>query len=972
VVSLVKKFPIHGVSQAFLGAHRIRWHGYGWLSSVARLRTGGLCSPCGEGVVGQAEFSGTWLCLPASHWVFGETLSYFTRVIMKRRRKTTPTPGVLLGAALLCATLIGLSFQPGHIEASELGGPERYLAHLSTDKPIYRIGETVYFRTLVLNAFNSIPAEGHDNGQLTIKSPRDATILEQRFQVQDAVGGVRWRVPDDTPGGEYTAQVTFPSSGHAPVERKFEIRAYHTPRLRTQLEFLSKAYGPGDNVRAVLEATRTEGGIPENAKVTAIARIDGYEVWRGETSVDANGRCSVSFDLPEQIEGGVGSLALVIEDGGTVETAAKTLPILLQTIPMSFYPEGGDLVAGLNSGIYVQARTPWGDPADIKAEIVDSEGKRVASIETRHEGRGYTRFTPELGEQYFTRVLEPSGISTLNPLPPVKAEGAVLRATEVDYRHDGIVSMEVAAAKAGTYALALQQRENVIGIRRVELRAGEPQVVELTPADRYHGVLRATLTDADGKPLAERLVFRQPAERLNIEVISSPENAVPGDKVELTVRTTNASGEPVSAVVGLTVTDDSVLQMIETRRQAPRLPAMVLLEHEVDDLKDAHVYLGQEPDAAAHIDLLLGTQGWRRFAYADPAKFMEEHGDTGRRVLAHRIPVDPRRAVGLGGGFGGGRDGELRRARPAGGPMQEAEAGEPQGNDADAPSADLADSERAVDDAADERVAEEPAPDVVEPARRLDRERGEMHRRARMRPQAVLVREYAHSLRPDRQPGDRRDFTETVYWNAGINTGDNGTAKVSFYLSDSVTSFRIMADGVSHTGKLGQADAFVTSRQPFFLEPRMPLEVTAGDTFLLPVSLVNSTSGGMKVVLSAEAGEGIHLPADFSGELELKADERGRLFVPVIVGRANGQVSMTLAGDAGAFSDRVTREIAVRPLGFPISYSVGGVLDGPKAFDITIPESTELSSITTESRVYPSPVANLMAAMERLIREPYG
>ena len=32
----------------------------------------------------------------------------------------------------------------------------------------------------------------------------------------------------------------------------------------------------------------------------------------------------------------------------------------------------------------------------------------------------------------------------------------------------------------------------------------------------------------------------------------------------------------MSAVVGLTVTDDSVLEMVETRDQAPRLPVMVI------------------------------------------------------------------------------------------------------------------------------------------------------------------------------------------------------------------------------------------------------------------------------------------------------------------------------------------------------------------------------------------------------------
>ena len=37
---------------------------------------------------------------------------------------------------------------------------------------------------------------------------------------------------------------------------------------------------------------------------------------------------------------------MVIQDGGVVETASKTIPILLQTVDLEFYPEGGDLIAG--------------------------------------------------------------------------------------------------------------------------------------------------------------------------------------------------------------------------------------------------------------------------------------------------------------------------------------------------------------------------------------------------------------------------------------------------------------------------------------------------------------------------------------------------------------------------------------------------------------------------------------------------
>src|SRR6202044_4034850 len=102
------------------------------------------------------------------------------------------------------------------------------------------------------------------------------------------------------------------------------------------------------------------------------ARVDGIEVNGGVGKVDANGLCSVSFDLPRDIPRGEGTLALVIQDGGVVETASKTIPILLQTVDLQMFPEGGDLVAGYSNRVYVQALQPNGKPADVTGNITSS------------------------------------------------------------------------------------------------------------------------------------------------------------------------------------------------------------------------------------------------------------------------------------------------------------------------------------------------------------------------------------------------------------------------------------------------------------------------------------------------------------------------------------------------------------------------------------------------------------------------
>src|SRR5712692_3342310 len=52
-----------------------------------------------------------------------------------------------------------------------------------------------------------------------------------------------------------------------------------------------------------------------------------------------------------------------------------------------------------------------------------------------------------------------------------------------------------------------------------------------------------------------------------------------------------------------------------------------------EDLEYADVLLGAHPKAAAALDLLLGTQGWRRFAEQNPQKFRQQFKEDADRLL---------------------------------------------------------------------------------------------------------------------------------------------------------------------------------------------------------------------------------------------------------------------------------------------------------------------------------------------------
>ncbi|QSQ12611.1 alpha-2-macroglobulin family protein [Myxococcus landrumensis] len=894
---------------------------------------------------------------------------------------TLPVPrllGVLAALGLAAPSLLPL---PGLAAPRNLPTPQadRPNTFITTDKPLYRPGDQVLMRALYLAGISRKPYTDMAGGYAEIRGPLGDVVWQGYMTTRESVWGLAWRIPPGQPGGEYTLRVTSAFHGMPIVERKFDVRAYRAPRLKSQIEFLRDGYGPGDTVTATLDVKRAEGGVPEGAKVSATALVDGATAAQVSCVVDAKGLCSVRFALPAHIERGEGTLAFTIQDGGVVETAAKTIPILLQTLDLAFYPEGGDLVAGVPSRVYFEARTPAQKPADLTGTVIDVEtGMPVLSVRSEHEGRGRFALTPRAGARYALRVDAPAGIRKTFALPEVKPEGTVLRSTQDVVPMGQHVKLALGTTNLSRVTVTLSQRDVRIASAVVDPR--EYHSVILDPGDA-DGVLIATAWDADGRPLAERLVFRQPAKELQVSLTTNHERTVPGSKVELTAKTTR-DGKPVSALVMLTVTDDAMLQLKEKREQAPELPVMVLLEPEVRELADAQLYLDRKnPKSTLAVDLLLGTQGWRRFAFAKPAEFLARGGDVVDRLLlmsttplpalpAPAMPVD---AI------------ASRQAAPAKGRLMGAAAPRERARK------ELADDgELSLNAAMPMAVPPAPPAEPVEkkvakmeaeaPAFALDQEVladevAPMGAEAPLaRASIPMIREYAHMARPKRKPQDRVDFAETLYWNAGVRTdARTGEVRVSFATSDSVTTFKAFAGAVGSDGALGSAVKELESVQPFYVEPKLPLEVTSGDVVQLPVALVNGTDS---TLTSAQVKAELRGDVKFTGggAMNLNARERGRQLLSLSIGQESKPVEVKLIASASNYSDTVTRTMSIKPLGFPAKTSFGGQVspERPAVHTVVLPEQLVPGSVRTSIVLHPSPLANMTEGLARLIQEPGG
>src|SRR5207249_2694168 len=132
-------------------------------------------------------------------------------------------------------------------------------------------------------------------------------------------------------------------------------------------------------------------------------------------------------------------------------------------------------------------------------------------------------------------------------------------------------------------------------------------------------------------------------------------------------------------------------------------------------------------------------------------------------------------------------------------------------------------------------------------------------------------------------------------------------------------------DSFSKDGALGSVSTTLNAVQPFFIEPKIPLEVTAGDVIDLPVAAVNNTKESLeKFAITVKAAEGLKISAPDKANPMLAASERSRQLFKVSVEKPT-DVDLAITGAGGAFTDNVTRKLRVRPTGFPTQIAYGGL-----------------------------------------------
>ncbi|MET3501012.1 hypothetical protein ABIC45_002624 [Mucilaginibacter rubeus] len=279
---------------------------------------------------------------------------------------------------------------------------------------------------------------------------------------------------------------------------------------------------------------------------------------------------------------------------------------------VQFFPEGGDLVAGINSKVAFKVTASDGTGlSECRGFIVDQKHDTVARFRPLKFGIGSFLFTPIAGNVYTAVIKSGNTPAVTKELPAVESRGYVMAVKDAGSTRVEI-TVKGAGVEAGELYLFAHTGQSVKAGMTAPFNNGSA-IFTLDKAKLGEGVSHLTIFNSARQPVCERLYFKRPKQNLIIEASADQPSYTRRKKVSVDIAAKDFSGRVKPANLSMSVYKIDSLQNID----AGEIFSYLWLKSDLRGNIESPGYYFKNSDAEADtaLDNLMLTQGWRRFQW---------------------------------------------------------------------------------------------------------------------------------------------------------------------------------------------------------------------------------------------------------------------------------------------------------------------------------------------------------------------
>ena len=282
---------------------------------------------------------------------------------------------------------------------------------------------------------------------------------------------------------------------------------------------------------------------------------------------------------------------------------------------IGFFPEGGNLVNDIESKIGFRAVDQYGKGIAFDAVIVNEKNDTISRFNPFQFGIGSFSFTPVSGHTYKAILRLPGGSELVKDLPTAFSKGYVMQVN--DYGTAQVKITVKAILENGTSSeifLFAHTRSSVKAAQSGNVTNGTAEFI-IDKNKLGEGISHITVFNSNRQPVCERLYFKYPDQKLNIEATADQREYGLRKKININISTGTNAVKFDSTSMSMAVYRLNPLQEIDEND----INSYLWLNSDIaGNIESPGYYFKNNSDSAkTAMNNLMLTHGWRRFRWED-------------------------------------------------------------------------------------------------------------------------------------------------------------------------------------------------------------------------------------------------------------------------------------------------------------------------------------------------------------------
>jgi hypothetical protein len=475
-----------------------------------------------------------------------------------------------------------------------------------TDKTVYTNNETVWFSAYIIkNGVGNLK----DHTILSVAMVREdnrEVFLQDKYAMQNGLSFGSMSLPDSIPPGNYqfiasTNLLDKDNLPYAVFTQSLTIKSITQNNFNTTLTLLDTVVVNGA-VRAKINVEIKEINPKEKATVE-------YSISKGAKQAVGLKENSAIITIPvSALNQSEPVLLTSVKYNKEIQYLSLKLPAIeSEKINVRFFPEGGNLVNGLESTVGWEAKTNRDLALAVKGVLYKND-LPIDTISTNSYGIGNFKLKSDSKSHYTLRVAANPYLKkdTLYTLPQILENGIVMHLANAlvnDTLRISLLSSEITKVKVFVH----NYHEAFASFEATAKSTGSKVTVYMPVIPK--GIAIITVLDTLGRPLAERLFIARYDQKITGSIQTDKPVYTKKDSVHVQIKLSDKEGLPVQGIVSIASVQDNRL---ESSKQQD-IESYVYLNHDLG-------YLPQYPKGRKfsnkeYLENILLVKGWRKYTW---------------------------------------------------------------------------------------------------------------------------------------------------------------------------------------------------------------------------------------------------------------------------------------------------------------------------------------------------------------------